>query len=221
MSKQLPFTTTLSSAALAEYVARQINVFFPDRDETAAVRTMMGDALARMEHCVRHVRMKGWWTDGPRFSHLHTDQYAVFLYFLSNTAHGQGADSVAAKVYALNKALHGLDAFYEVPLPAIFALVHPVGTVLGRATYNDYFCAYQNATVGSDLDHVHPVIGKGVVMYGGARVIGDAHIGDNCLIGAACAIVGKSVPTHHAVRTESGEIKPTKRNVIADIFMDT
>ena len=79
-----PFTTSLSTDALADYVARQLNMFFPDGDENDAVDGALGDALGRMEHCARHVRMKGWWCDGgPYFHHLHTDQYAVFLYYLA------------------------------------------------------------------------------------------------------------------------------------------
>src|SRR3954463_5146234 len=133
-----PFTTSLSVIDLANYVARQLFTFFPDKDESTTARSVVGEALERLEHCVRHVRMKGWWNaDGPHFNHLHTDQYAVFLYYLSNTAFQRGEGAIAAKAYGLNKALHALDAFYEVALPAIFAVVHPVGTVLGRATYGD------------------------------------------------------------------------------------
>lgn len=223
MSASAPFSTTLPPAALAEYVTRQLTLFFPDGDETREVRGALRDALGRMEHCVRHVRMKGWWDDsGPRFNHLHTDQYAVFLYYLSNTAHRKGIVNLAAKAYALNKALHGLDAFYEVELPSIFALVHPVGTVLGRASYDDYFCSFQNVNVGADFDENHPVIGKGVVMYGGARVIGTARIGDNCIISAGCSVIGGEVPDDQIAfgQHPNGATKPTRRNVVRDVFND-
>ncbi len=65
---------------------------------------------------------------------------------------------IADKAYALNKALHALDAFYEVELPDVFAVQHPVGTVLGRATYSDYFICYHNCTVGANLDNDYPVV---------------------------------------------------------------
>ena len=217
------FTTVLPQGALCEYVTRQLNTFFPDGDAGRAVRFVMADALARMEHCMRHVRMKAWWAaEGPRFNHLHTDQYAVFLYYLSNAAHRRGETPLAAKAYALNKALHGLDAFYEVELPAIFAVVHPVGTVLGRATYGDYFCAYQNVTVGADLDDTHPTLGSGVVLYGGARVIGASRVGDNCFINGGCALYGDTVPDGHNAFGQHPAVttKPAKRNVVRDIFRD-
>jgi len=218
-----PFSLSLPTMALAEYVARQINHFFPDRDEADHVRRVIPDTLDRLEHCTRHVRIKGnWGHDGPKFDHLHTDQYAVFLYYLANTAFRQGVTSLAAKAYALNKALHGLDAFYEVELPDIFAVVHPVGTVLGRATYGDYFCAYQNVGVGADLKNTHPVIGEGVVMYGGSRIIGAVTIGSNCLISAGASILSGAVPDNHVAFGVHPAVttKPTRRNVKRDIFKD-
>jgi len=223
MTASASFSTTLAPAALAEYVTRQLASFFPDGDEGREVRGVLGDVLGRMEHCVRHVRMKGWCDGtGPRFNHLHTDQYAVFLYYLSNTAHRKGMVTLAAKAYALNKALHGLDAFYEVELPSIFAVVHPVGTVLGRASYGDHFCSFQNVNVGADFDENHPVIGKGVVMYGGARVIGTARIGDNCIIAAGCSIIGGEVSDNRIAfgQYPNDATKPTRRNVVRDVFND-
>src|SRR5205823_183490 len=94
-------------------------------------------AVERAEHCFSRINLK-YFNDGAttRFDHLHTDQYAVFLYLLANTIFRAGGDTrLAAKVYALNKALHGVDAFYEVELPSVFAFQHPVGTVLGRGRY--------------------------------------------------------------------------------------
>jgi len=221
MSAATPFATSLPSAALADYVTRQLSAFFPDGDEGRAVRDVLDDALARMEHCVRHVRTKGWWdSNGPRFNHLHTDQYAVFLYYLSNTAHRKGVATLAAKAYALNKALHGLDAFYEVELPSVFAVTHPVGTVLGRASYGDFFCCYQNVTVGADLEERHPVIGEGVVMLAGASVIGTVTIGDNCFIGAGCSLIGGELLANRVAfgQHPNDTSKPTGRSVRREIF---
>ena len=64
-------------------------------------------------------------------------------------------------------------------LPNVFAVQHPVGTVLGRASYSDYFMAYQNCTVGANLKGDFPSFGKCAVMYGGSRIIGKTAIGNN------------------------------------------
>lgn len=219
----MPFSTTLAPTELARYVARQMATFFPDGDETAAVETVIGDALGRLEHCFNHARLKCFWTDAcPRFNHLHTDQSAIFLYYLSNSAFKRGAVNVAAKAYALNKALHGLDAFYEVELPAIFTLQHPVGTVLGRAAYSDYLCVYQNVTVGSDPAGAQPMLGRSVILYGGARVIGETRLGDNTVVSAGTTLLGGAVPAGHVAYGQHPHVstKPTRWNARRDVFND-
>lgn len=227
-SAHAPFSLSLPAAALPEYVAQQLGAVFPDINEADAVSHVMADTLDRLEHCIRHVRIKGFWDhDGPRFNHLHADQYAIFLYYLSNTAFNAGHASLAAKAYGLNKALHGLDAYYEVELPDIFALVHPVGTVLGRAAYSDYFCAYQNVGVGADpFAPGSPAFGEGVVMYGGSRVVGNVSVGGDCFISAGTSIVGRNgdrlnVPDGHvAFGAPAFSTKRSRHNVKRDIFKD-
>ena len=227
-SAHAPFSLSLPVPALLEYVARQLGTTYPDIDEADAVMSVMTDTLDRLEHCIRHVRIKGFWDhDGPRFNHLNSDQYAIFLYYLSNTAFGAGYVSLAAKAYGLNKALHSLDAYYEVELPAIFALVHPVGTVLGRATYSDYFCAYQNVAVGVDpFAPGNPAFGEGVVLYGGSRVVGNVNVGENCFVSAGTSIVGRrgeslQIPGGHvAFGAPTFQTKRSRHHVKRDIFKD-
>ncbi|MBT5240529.1 MAG: serine acetyltransferase [Rhodospirillaceae bacterium] len=217
------FQASLSCDDLTEYVATQMDAFFPDGFPVRPqLKRYVTAALERMEHCVLRASLKGFHTkDGPRYHHLHTDQHAMFLYYLSNTVFDMGGPvPVAEKTYALNKTLHSLDVFYEVELPAVFALVHPVGTVLGRATYGDYFCAYQNVSVGADLDGNHPIFGDGVVMYGGSRIVGKVTVGDNCLISAGTLILGGDIPPNHVVfgQHPNVEAKATRHKVIENIF---
>ncbi len=222
--KQVAFSTTLSADDLTEYVAKQMDALFDDGFPVRpGLKRFVTAALERMEHCVLRAGLKGFHTekDGPRYSHLHTDMHAIFLYYLSNTLHRMGGPvPIAEKAYALNKALHGLDAFYEVELPQVFAVVHPVGTVLGRATYGDYFCAYQNVGVGADLDGNHPTFGKGVVLYGGSRVIGNVTVGDNCMVSAGVSLMDGEVPSGHVAfgQHPNLETKSTRHDVIKDIF---
>ncbi len=219
----MPFSTTLAPSELAGYVARQMAAFYPDGDETRAVAHVLADALDRLEHCFNHAKLKCFWTDdGPRFNHLHTDQSAIFLYYLSNSAFKRGEIAVASKAYALNKALHGLDAFYEVELPAIFTLQHPVGTVLGRASYSDYLCVYQNVSVGSAPDGAQPMLGRSVILYGGARVIGAVRLGDDTVVSAGTTLLGGDVPAGHVAFGQYPAVttKPTRWNARRDVFND-
>jgi len=224
------FSMTLSVDDLTEYVAKQMDALFNDGFPVRpGLKRFVTAALERMEHCVMRTCLKGFHTDkdGPHYNHLHTDMHAIFLYYLSNSLHRMsGPTPVAEKSYALNKALHGLDAFYEVELPDVFAVVHPVGTVLGRATYGDYFCAYQNVSVGADLNGNQPFFGKGVVLYGGSRIVGNVTVGNNCFVSAGTSVVTASnrpKVVFSENRTVFGphpndHTRPTQRNVIKDIF---
>jgi serine O-acetyltransferase len=213
---------SLSREQLTNYVGRQFDALFPDGGKTGDLAKLIGHALERVERCFSKIGVKGYSDErGARFNHLHTDQYAVFLYYLSNSAFGAGVHPIAEKAYALNKSLHALDAFYEVGLPEIMLLVHPVGTVLGRAKYSDYFCCYQNCTTGANLENVYPVLGRGVVLYGGSRVIGGTELGDNTFVstGTIAIDAGRLPPNSvvHGVHPQT-KASPTRRDVIREVF---
>lgn len=214
---------SLSPSELVAYVQRQFNQFFPDHGNLGDLSRFVDRALERVEHCFSNIRIKNFSdAEGAHFHHLHTDQYAIFLYYLSNTAFRiAGRHPVAQKAYALNKTLHALDIFYEVELPDVVLFSHPVGTVLGRAKYEDFFCCYQNCTTGANLENVYPTIGRGVVMYGGSRVIGNTQIGNNTFVATgACVIDSPDLPANSIVygTFPNVDAAPTTRNVIRDIF---
>lgn len=204
------------------YIQRQFYSFFPDRQEPASdLAPLVQDAVGQLAYAFSQSRMKfAYDGDGPCFSHLNTDQYAVFLCLLAQTACRAGVIAIAEKAYALNKALHGLDVFYEIDLPKIFAFAHPVGTVLGRGTFDDFLCVYQGVTIGANLKEIYPTIGRGVVLYAGSMVMGDSRIGNNCLIAAGSLLMDMEVPDNHVAfgRHPHVELRPTRRNVIRDIF---
>ena len=75
----------------------------------------------------------------------------TYLWFLSNTIWNDTQDStIPTALSYLNKVIHSVDLFYSVPMPDIFLLVHPVGSVFGSAKYSNYFVGYQNCTIGAD-----------------------------------------------------------------------
>lgn len=191
--------SSLDPAALAAYAARQCDAMFPDGDPVSVDELMpaVRGALPRLEHCFTRIDNK-YFFDGDQavFSHLHGDQYAMWLYFLANELHRQGGSTaVCSKLFLLNKALHGIDAFYEVALPDIFLLVHPLGTVLGRGNYSDYFVAYQRCGVGSNHD-VYPTFGKHVTLRPGSAVLGTCNIGDHCQIATESLVLDRDLPAN-------------------------
>ena len=188
---------SLAPDRLAALAAGQVNALFPDGDDVTRDDLMpaMPNALARLEHCFARIDNK-YFFDGTRavFSHLHGDQYAMWLYFLSNELFRQGGSAaVCSKLFLLNKALHGCDMFYEVALPDIFLVVHPLGTVLGRGNYADYFVAYQRCGVGSNHD-IYPTFGEHVTLRPGAAVLGKSMIGAGCQIAAEGLVIDRDLP---------------------------
>lgn len=217
--------TALSVEQLAAYVARQVSSLFPDREVRGAeLRRPVETALARLAQALGGMTDKYLPAGSERaFNHRNTDHYAMFLYLVSNSVFREGGTpELAEKAYALNKALHALDLYYEVALPDIFFFQHPVGTVLGRARYSNYFAVYQRCTIGGK-DRVYPEIGEGVVMYGGSAIIGKCRIGNNVWLSTGTVVLQQDVPDNSVVfgQSPSLTIKPTRRDVCRDFFHES
>lgn len=191
--------SSLDLQSLTELASAQINYMFPDGSPVAAAEMLPSAArsLKRLEHCFVHINNK-YFFDGQQavFDHLHGDQYAMWLYFLSNQLHLDGAaPATSKKLFLLNKALHGCDIFYEIALPSIFLLVHPLGTVLGRASYQDYLLVYQRVGIGSNRD-IYPQLGRHLTLRPGSSVLGQARVGDHCSVAAESLVLDRDLPDH-------------------------
>jgi serine O-acetyltransferase len=209
--------TSLTPQALAQLAARQADALFPDGDPVRVEEVQAGvpGALKRVEHCFTRVANK-YFFDGKSavFDHLHGDQYAMWLYFLGRELFLRDAPVAACKkLFLLNKALHGCDIFYEVELPTIFLLVHPLGTVLGRGRYSDHLIAYQRCGVGSNHD-VYPVLGPHVTLRPGSAVLGRSRVGERCTIATESLLLDQDLapdsvyignPRDQLIRPRTGE----------------
>ncbi len=206
---------------LPRYVERQLANLFPDGAPGVreAIDAHLDEALARLERCINAVRM---WREGE-FDPLHSSQYTIFLYYLANTLWRNGADPrVCTKLFLLNKALNGIDCFYEIELPEVFFIGHSVGIVLAKASYGEHLVLYQNVTVGKNHG-VAPVIEDGVVLYPNAAVIGRSRVRAGSVIGQGVSVVNCDTPGDGLVFQGTGGglvFKPPQRSVLADIFRD-
>jgi serine O-acetyltransferase len=217
--------TSLGTEQLAMYVAKQLSAFFPDAQVNyLELLPHVSRALERVEHCFTRVRRRGYFDlerNEATFDHLFTDQYASFLWFLGNTIHVAGGDRrVATKTYALNKALHGLDVYFEVAMPSVFCFQHPVGTVIGRATLSDYLFVYQNVNIGGSIDLDYPTLGEGVVLFNGAAVTGPTKVSANVWIGPGAQVKSGDIASGSIVfgAGPSQVVKKTERSVRAHFF---
>lgn len=211
--------SSLDAAALTAYVGAQLAAFFPD-GAAHALDPVVRAALERSRHCFAHVRHPAF-TDGESvyFDHLHGDQYTAFLYYASNSAYASGDEALAKKLFGLNKALNGFFCLYDTLLPPVMWLNHALGTVIGRGTYGNYLLVTQNVTFGKDRG-AEPVIGAGVIVYGGALIAGATTIGDRTAVAANASIVNAAVPAESVVAGSSPAltIRPRKRALTESFF---
>ena len=213
--------TQSSRADLLRYVVHQLDHFFPDRAGGVqdTVDAHLDTALRRLERCINEVRL---WTPG-QFDALHSSQYTVFLYFLANTVWRSGGDlRVCTKLFLLNKALNGIDCFYEIQLPEVFFIGHSVGIVLAKATYGERLVIYQNSTVGKNHGAA-PVLQAGVVMYPNTAVIGRCLVREGSVISQGVSVINQDTNANSFVfQGERGGLvfKHSERDVLADIFRD-
>lgn len=210
---------SLPTTDLLGIVERQIThlfLFDPSIDRSV-LRESLEPVLARCEFCFAATRNKYYHKDGaPFFDPYHAGQYTIFLYYLSHhlfATYGEPCRSLADRVYYLNRCLNAVDLFYEVQLPDIFFLDHPIGSVMGRATYGDGFSFAQNCTVGNNRG-IYPEIGRNVTMMAGAMIVGRCAIGNNAIISAGAYVKDADIPSDCLVfgRSPSLTIKPRRLN---------
>ncbi len=196
-----------------DLLCKQVSLFFNlAKNEKIVLIKAFSESLKRTEYCLEktknfsdksHSKYKDKYNSlngKTYFNPYHSGQYSIFLYFVSNTVFKLNPKkninkTLADKVYYLNKALNGLDLFYEVEMPKIFILDHPVGAVLGRAKYGDYFSFSQGCTVGNNKG-IFPKIGKNVKMFSNSKMLGKCKVGDNVTFAANSYIKDKNIPSN-------------------------
>lgn len=132
--------------------------------------------------------------------------YCNFLYWLSHYTYINGYINISDKIYSLNKVLHGVELFYEIKLPSHWSCEHPLGSVMGRGEYGDYFFFYQGCTVGASWHKdklLHPIIGNHVTMYSNSKVLGCSHIGNNTILSANSYVINENIPDNSIVFGQS------------------
>lgn len=207
-------------SGLLDYTCAQVANLTPDGRGDALRRDVdayMDEALERVGVCIDRVRM---WKAGA-FDYLHSSQYCIYLYYLANAIwRGTGERGSCTRLFLLNKALNGIDLFYEIEMPKVFFIGHSVGIVLAKATYGERLVLYQNSTVGKNHGE-GPVIGDEVVMYPNTAIIGRCTVSAGTILSQGVSVLNRDTPGDCvAYAGVAGDLvfRPAKRNVIADIF---
>ncbi|MBN1456720.1 MAG: hypothetical protein JW912_02585 [Sedimentisphaerales bacterium] len=192
---------SISKEELVALTAKQLeNLFGLDKKkEFDKLEGGIYKALEKTEYCFSFNITKYYQKDGSVFFNpFNSSQYTTFLYFLCKVLSQQNSNLLADKVYYLNKTLNNVDLYYEIDLPEIFGLDHALGTVLGRATYSNFFHFSQNCRVGNN-HCIYPSFEENIIMLADSTVIGDSHIGHNCIISANTYIKDQDIPDYSLV----------------------
>ena len=210
---------SLSTNELKHYISNQLNNFFPDSCSFSGsdIDSALDLSLERTEFCFRDIKLPQYSNEQGQaiFSHLHSDQYSQFLYFLSNSLWNISQNKmICDKLIFLNKMLNGMFYSYKCKLPAIFLFVHPVGTIIGNADYSDFLVILQNVTVNTDCDengNAAPVLGKGLFLGAGSKIIGNKPVGERVSIGVNAVVHNTVIPDDSLVINKNGVIDIVQR----------
>jgi len=187
---------------LSKLVHKQINNHFGiSKAEKEIIQNSFKDTIERVRYCFERTPNKYYHRDGQTyFNAFHSGQYSIFLYFLSNSVSQKDdkCETLADKIYYLNKTLNGFDLFHQVRMPDVFFLDHPVGSVIGRADIGNYFSFSQNCTVGNNKG-IYPKIGENVRMMASSAILGNCNVGDYVIISAGTIIKDVDIPPYSLV----------------------
>jgi len=207
----------ISKEAILKLMISQISSFFSiSTEEIETINILSDEVFGRCDRCFSKNKNKYYSKNGETyFNPFHSGQYNVFLYYFSNTIFKKAKQQIrlADKVYYLNKIMHSCDLFYEIELPEYFMLDQPIGAVLGRANYGNFFKFTQNCTVGNNKN-IFPTIGEHVNMAANSMVFGNSKIGDNTIIGAGAIVKDEDIPANSLVFGHSPNLIIKKRKEI-------
>ena len=182
---------------VTELVAVQLKNIFATN---ANIESFQDTVMERVEGCFINCGNKYYSKDNDFvFSPFHSVQYSIYLYYLANTIFREkGNNDLSTKIYYLNKVMNCVDWYYEISLPDIFCAEHPVGSVMGRATYSNKFFFYQGCTVGGS-NGKYPVLGENLIMYSNTTILGNSLIGSNVVLSSGTLIVDEEIPKNSIV----------------------
>lgn len=208
---------------LLDFTSYQVKMFFNVDLKCHLSVSLIEKVICNTQECLRafSLNSKEKQTDGEYgIRPFYSTEYTVFLYWLSRELYLINDIEMATWIYYLNKSLHSVELFYEVKLPAIWYCEHPLGTVMGKAQYGDYFFFYQGCTVGGNFDHNgnlnYPVIGEHVKMLSNSKIIGKSHIGNNVIVSANSYIKDSEVPDNVIVFGSSPNLNFKPNHFIGD-----
>ncbi len=145
-------------------------------------------------------------------SQYNVDQCIHFFIFLQKILYENSLNLLAEKVYYFTRVKFSIDIYPSRRLPEHFLFVHPLGTILGDARYEDWLVIYQNTTVGGNPNLEYPSIGGSCILYAGSKVIGRSVVGRNCVIGAGVIVNNEEVAENTILYLDGDQRRRSRSN---------
>jgi serine O-acetyltransferase len=147
--------------------------------------------------------------------------HAVWSYRITHWLWNHGLFLAGRWLSQVARLLTGIEIHPAAQIGRRLFIDHGMGVVIGEtAIVGDDVTLYQGVTLGgTGKEHGkrHPTLEDGVVVGGGAKILGNITVGKNCRIGAG-SVVLRSVPEDSTVVGVPGHIifREGKRVVITD-----
>jgi serine O-acetyltransferase len=147
--------------------------------------------------------------------------HAVWFYRVNHWLWNHGLGLAARWLSQFARFLTGIEIHPGAKIGRRLFIDHGMGVVIGETTtVGDDVTLYQGVTLGGtgkEQGKRHPTIEDGVVVGGGAKILGNITIGKNCRIGAG-SVVLRNVPDNSTVVGVPAHIifREGKRVVITD-----
>ena len=147
--------------------------------------------------------------------------HAVWAHRINHWLWNRGLRLLARFLSQFSRFVTGIEIHPGARIGRRLFIDHGMGVVIGEtAIVGDDVTLYQDVTLGGtgkQKGKRHPTIGSGVVIGGGAKILGNITIGENCRIGSG-SVVLRDVPENSTVVGVPGHIvyRNGKRVVITD-----
>ena len=150
-----------------------------------------------------------------RLHHALSPRFApVTLVRTAQCLHATGWKRLAKFSALVNFVLFGIEVPPRIPIGPGFVLMHTQGTVLGAATIGANVTLYHQVTLGAvEMDFAYtptlrPIVGDGVIIGVGAKVLGGLTLGHGSVVGANAVVLRNVPPGYVAIGVPAKNLSP-------------
>jgi serine O-acetyltransferase len=150
-----------------------------------------------------------------RAHHAFSPRFApVTLVRTAQCLHATGWQRLAKLPALVNFVLFGIEVPPRIPIGPGLVLMHTQGTVLGAASIGANVTLYHQVTLGAvEMDFAYtamlrPIIGDGVVIGVGAKVLGGLTLGNGSVVGANAVVIKNVPPGYVAIGVPARNLSP-------------